>query len=283
MGKILDLTGQTFGKLTVKEKTRHKNRVAWLCECECGNTTTVITHSLTSGNTSSCGCGSNKPNEIGKRFGKLLVIAQEETKNHKSQWRCLCDCGNEIIASGDNLRQGKVQSCGCLKIIDETNNVYSYLTVINLAYVKNNCAYWNCKCKCGNNIVVAGNHLRSGHTKSCGCIKSIGEFFINQILSENKIKYINQYTIPSKNKGYYRFDFALLDNNNNPIRFIEFDGEQHYENKCTPYYGIYEEIHQRDLEKNNYCKNNNIPLVRIPYWERDNITLEMLLGEKYLI
>ena len=31
-----------------------------------------------------------------------------------------------------------------------------------------------------------------------------------------------------------------------------------------------------------YAKENNIELIRIPYWERDNITLEMILGNQYL-
>ena len=38
-----------------------------------------------------------------------------------------------------------------------------------------------------------------------------------------------------------------------------------------------------DTIKNNYAFNHNIPLVRIPYTERDNITLEMIMGDKYLI
>jgi len=38
-----------------------------------------------------------------------------------------------------------------------------------------------------------------------------------------------------------------------------------------------------DKEKNEYALSNNIPLVRIPYWERDNITLEMIMGDKYLV
>ena len=40
---------------------------------------------------------------------------------------------------------------------------------------------------------------------------------------------------------------------------------------------------RRDKEKNQYAIEHNIPLVRIPYTERDNITLDMLLGDKYLI
>lgn len=114
-------------------------------------------------------------------------------------------------------------------------------------------------------------------------MKSVGEFLINQLLSENNINYSIQYAIPSENGGYYRFDFAIWDNNKNLIRLIEFDGEQHYEDKCTPHYGDYKIIHNRDLAKNDYCKHNNIPLVRIPYYEKENLTLELLLGNQYLV
>ena len=38
-----------------------------------------------------------------------------------------------------------------------------------------------------------------------------------------------------------------------------------------------------DIIKNKSSKDNNIPLVRIPYWERDKMTLDMLLGKEYLI
>ena len=56
------------------------------------------------------------------------------------------------------------------KIIDETGNIYGYLTVIERApNNKEGRAMWRCKCKCGNEIVVLGKHLRSGNTKSCGC------------------------------------------------------------------------------------------------------------------
>jgi hypothetical protein len=53
-----DLTGQRFGKLTVLEDVgRSKvNGVIWKCICDCGNTVDVITASLQSGNTQSCGC-----------------------------------------------------------------------------------------------------------------------------------------------------------------------------------------------------------------------------------
>lgn len=285
MPKRLDLTNQRFGKLIALTPTHKNGKTAWHCRCDCGNETNVFTFCLKNGNTSSCGCGQSNQvkNELNNHYGKLTVIDYVGINNHHAEWQCRCDCGNIITAKGDLLRNGSIVSCGCNRIIDETNNKYGKLSVISMAYVNNHCAFWNCQCECGNKIVVPGNHLRSGHTKSCGCMQSIGEFRINQILSKNDINYSTQYTVPSKNGGYYRFDFAIWDTNKNLIRLIEFDGEQHYENKCTSFYGDFEIIHQRDLDKNLYCKNNNIPLVRIPYYERDNLSLELLLGDKYLV
>lgn len=46
---------------------------------------------------------------------------------------------------------------------------------------------------------------------------------------------------------------------------------------------IGEKIKKSDKIKNNYALSHNIPLVRIPYWEIKNITLDMLLEDKYLI
>lgn len=53
---------------------------------------------------------------------------------------------------------------------DETGKRYGNLTVIALDHVKNK-AFWLCKCECGNTKVVSGDKLRSGNTKSCGCIQ----------------------------------------------------------------------------------------------------------------
>lgn len=55
-GKFADLTGQTFGKLTVLERTDNKGMAMWKCQCECGNTTVVYGTNLKQGMTKSCGC-----------------------------------------------------------------------------------------------------------------------------------------------------------------------------------------------------------------------------------
>lgn len=57
-GKILDITGQRFGRLVaIKQVERNSsNKVQWLCQCDCGNTVKVTTGHLRSGHTQSCGC-----------------------------------------------------------------------------------------------------------------------------------------------------------------------------------------------------------------------------------
>ena len=57
------------------------------------------------------------------------------------------------------------------KIINEIGNTYGYLTVIDRASNKDGRAMWKCKCKCGKETIVSGKALRSGATRSCGCLK----------------------------------------------------------------------------------------------------------------
>ena len=74
------------------------------------------------------------------------------------------------------------------------------------------------------------------------------------------------------------FDFYLPDYNT----CIEYDGEQHFHtpnNKTSTYFTKekIDEIQYRDSIKNQYCKDNNIKLIRIPYTDYN------LLNEKYLL
>ena len=55
--------------------------------------------------------------------------------------------------------------------IDITGNRYGNLTVIKRAPNRGKQTMWLCSCDCGNTVVVAGGHLKSGHTKSCGCLQ----------------------------------------------------------------------------------------------------------------
>lgn len=55
--RLIDLTGQKFGRLTVVERVENKRRRSqWLCKCDCGNEVKVSSSGLRSGNTKSCSC-----------------------------------------------------------------------------------------------------------------------------------------------------------------------------------------------------------------------------------
>jgi hypothetical protein len=54
---------------------------------------------------------------IGQKFGRLTPIKNMGTnKNKKHIWLCLCDCGKETIVIGNNIKNGRTKSCGCLNI-----------------------------------------------------------------------------------------------------------------------------------------------------------------------
>lgn len=60
------------------------------------------------------------------------------------------------------------------KVIDLTGEKYGRLTVVEFSHRdKNRRYYWSCKCDCGNIVIVSGNNLKSGNTKSCGCLNTL--------------------------------------------------------------------------------------------------------------
>lgn len=106
----------------------------------------------------------------------------------------------------------------------------------------------------------------------CYVTFSKGEKRIKDYLIKNEIKYQQEYTF--KDCFYInllRFDFSII-KNNRLIALIEYDGKQHFE--PSDFFGgesAFEETKIRDGIKNEYCRNKNIPLLRIPYWEFVNI------------
>lgn len=288
MGKFIDLTGQKFGEMIIigkdTELTQQKGRVYWKCQCSCGRVKSIRTDGLKKIKT----CGECKKDLSGQRFGRLVALSKgKKDKASHQYWICKCDCGNIVEINSDNLRRGLTQSCGCLHsetmhntvFKDITGQKFGKLTVIEYK-IENAKTYCYCQCECGGKTWVAKSNLVNGHTQSCGCISgSIGELNIQKILLENNIEFYKEFIFNDLPKR--RFDFYLPQQN----RLIEFDGRQHFEfTKNWHNSEIEFELSQRrDQEKNNYALSHNIPLVRIPYWERDNITLDLILGDKYLI
>ena len=129
--KRIDLTGQRFGRLTVLHRVQRTDRkgVWWLCKCDCGGEKIVETAKLRHGVTRSCGClaDESKRNRAhsathgkfddltGRRFGHLTVLARDTaTPTGHIRWKCQCDCGNICYPISNNLKSGRVVSCGCI-------------------------------------------------------------------------------------------------------------------------------------------------------------------------
>lgn len=51
---------------------------------------------------------------IGKRFGRLVVLARLPNIKGNTNWDCVCDCGRRVTATAVKLLHGK-ESCGCLR------------------------------------------------------------------------------------------------------------------------------------------------------------------------
>lgn len=241
----------------------------------------------------------SKLNLINQRFGRLVVTEAAPNKGNKTQWKCKCDCGNEYIGSTDSLRQGKLLSCGCLRaetarkngktvLEDLTNQKFGKLTVIEYAGSRRQRSSWKCKCDCGNIVIVNQMELKRGDALSCGCLRSsYGEFCIENILKEHQIKYEKEFSfndLVSENNIPLRFDFAIFDKNNQLSYLIEYDGEQHYLTKTDKIWtDTVKKRQMRDKIKNEYVLSHNIPLYRIPFWEKNNITFESITDNKYLV
>ena len=294
----INLLNQKIGKLLVIEETnKRKNKsIVWKCQCDCGNIEEFSTKELRSDGIIQCHqCGnSRKPqinlteNIIGKKYNHLTVLEKSEKRiGGKIGYKCQCDCEKKTIlyVSKTDLENNHTTSCGCARRKYKIGDIISNKQIIGYIGSKNNNGHYYYKVKCllcGREYEALGQTLEK--TVGCGCQKSIGEFNIIQILQQNNIKYYKEYCFPN---SLLRFDFALLDKDNNIYRLIEFDGEQHYEqnikNSGWNTYEKYQYTLKNDLKKNQIAKDNNIQLVRIPYWERDNITLKLLLEDKYLI
>lgn len=222
----------------------------------------------------------------GQDFGFWHVIKRvENDKYGKAMWLCHCTACNKVdkIIPGSRLRQGNSTNCGCRRIEatrqatmkHEEGKDYGFLHVEREATEEEKPrkdrtgVYWNCTCtKCGRkNVIVFGDYLRKGETKSCGCVNSLNESKICQMLDSLRYNYKQQVrfkglTSTGRECDELMFDIGIY-NEEKLICLIEYDGIQHFE--YGHFYNSYEVTHKNDLLKNQYCFEHNIPLIRIPY------------------
>jgi hypothetical protein len=217
-----------------------------------------------------------------------------KSKSHETFWISKClNCG-EIASVRKSDLDKKPRSCNNCKgnIISETLRLrdssvwqigdrYGKLTIIGKGEKRNNNShhtYVKVQCDCGTGpFEVRLEHLKGqchSRTISCGCAsESAGELKIRQILENKHINFKAQYRIQNM-----VFDFVILNDNNEIIKCIEFNGRQHYE--PIDFFGGEEAFKQqqiRDSRKIDYCASHGIKLQWIPYYDFNNITSDYLI------
>lgn len=312
----MDLVGQVFGNdehwIEVLSEAPAKvskagNRARrYNCRCKCGREFIARQSNIISGHTTSCGqgacrhSGKKRKNVVGMRFGNDInwVEVIEDAESHRQpngkvrrMVKCICCCGNEFTTYLESLTAGLCISCGCsrkaagerkrfdltgMRFGDESQWVDAI--EIDGYYIAPNGAkqiMWKCRCKCGNIFSTIGSNLTSGRTTSCGCVHSKGEVKITQILNSINVQNQRQKKFPTcinpaTNANLY-FDFEVQDN-----LLIEFDGLQHFQAIDNDLFD-HAATKRRDNIKNQWCRENNKQLIRIPYTELPRIDAAYML------
>ena len=128
------------------------------------------------------------------------------------------------------------------------------------------------KCKdCGTEWVQPFHSILANTCRCPGCQRKmpLGEEEVATCLIEQNQLFISQYKFNDcKLTKALPFDFAIVDEDENVLGLIEYQGKQHYQ--PIKYFGgeeHFEKQVKRDKIKLNYCKEHNIPLLIIPYWD----------------
>lgn len=236
---------------------------------------------------------------VSQTFNFLEVVSyNEELSKQKRQTYYNCKCHNcnrdrLVPIRASYLKNGNSKSCGCLNDEAHRENLlgktFQFLKVISLNKEKtydinrkSTGSIWDCECLlCHNICSVAASDLKNVHQQSCGCVNSHGELKIKQLLVKENIAFKTQFYFENLigEKSYLKFDFAIFENNNNLKCLIEYQGKQHYE-PIEHFGGEEQFIKQQfyDNKKRSFCKQNNISLIEIPYWDLNKIDSKYILN-----
>lgn len=217
--------------------------------------------------------------EVCELVGDEYTVLEEYTNRYQYIKIRHNVCESEYEATANNFLKGR-RCPKCFGNIKRTTELFKeevFELVKDEYEVLGEYINTNTKIKMRHNICnyeyeVAPNHFLGDNSRCPKYNESKGEKAITQWLDCNQIKYkrqkrfidcLDKYTLP--------FDFAIF-HENKLFCLVEYDGRQHFE--PVDLWGGDENLkgtQRRDRIKNNYCNNKNIPLLRIPYWEFDNI------------
>lgn len=281
--KLSDLQSRIIEKYLENPNQTNKE-IASFFSCDAS----TVTIAFKKANIQKKNCQRSRAKDIsGQRFGRLTALyLYGYDDNNYPVWLCQCDCGNKTVVKYSNLISGNTKSCGCLleecryenHKKDLGGKIFGNVLAISPTDKRYfGCIVWKCKCLlCGEEFECPSNLLIKGDATSCGCDRVIskGEERIADILKENKITYIRQKRFEEcKDIEQLPYDFYIESLN----LLIEYDGEQHFH--PIKFFGGEEKfslLKKHDTIKNNFAKENNILLLRIPFFDYEKISIEYL-------
>ena len=204
-------------------------------------------------------------------------LLEREYVNNSTPMKTRCPFGHEFYISSANFKKGR-RCSECYKFKKLTYEyVCEFFAEEGYEVMSDNYISANDKLKvrCPHGHVFEISYAKFYIGRRCSqCKKSSGEQEVENVLKKYNINYKYQFVFKDcKRIMPLPFDFYLPQYN----ILIEFDGEQHFrENRFKG--TKLKDIQERDNIKTNYCKNNDIKLIRIPYWDFDK-TEEIICQE----
>ncbi len=119
---------------------------------------------------------------------------------------------------------------------------------------------------------VSSRTISNSGCPVCNVRSSKGETYVDEVLKNIKVRYERQYRIEEcRNKLPLPFDFVIFKQDD--IYLIEYQGEQHYVDAAGFFQGEEGLCNRkiRDQIKRNFCQDNGLKLLEIPYWDYDRI------------
>lgn len=265
----------------------NKQKMKWVCS-NCGDIFECRLGHIISGNKITCNKCS-KERELNKRTYKINDVINvflnnglkllEDYKNTKTYIKCETKEGYYVISNYNNCKNNSKPL-----IFHKLNpytiyNIKHYININNIDVELLSNEYIDSKeklkwkCKCGREYLCEWDRFYVQKAYRCErCSKSMSnlEKYVEDWLIKNNVNSIKQFKFDDcKYKRSVPFDFAIF-KNNKLTNLIEVDGIQHFQ--PIEYFGGQDRFEERiiiDKIKDDYCKENNINLIRIPYWEFD--------------
>lgn len=271
-------------------KKKNKKRILLHFKCDCGEKFSKTLENAVYKTYICCNACQIIKRGKSKRVGKK-AIEYIESKGYKVFNKSIIYKNNDLIEVKDELgfkgfvTYNHIKRGGKMSLFDVRVNKKHYVynvnkwieregiaaTCVRLIEQRHTRQSLEFVCSCGHKFITSISSFQNGKIRCDQCAKSISryEHAFKSFLDEIDIKYIYRYSINQcRDILPLPFDFYIIDDN----FLVEIDGEGHYQ-VCN-FNGMntkkakisYQSTQMHDKIKTKYCIDNNIPLLRLPYY-----------------